>query len=119
MVRLLDLEPQFLRFEWSGVRGQGARYVEGIEEANGVSFLCPKCFVANSGPIGTHGVRCWSGSRGVPPEAVPGPGRWGLAGSGLHDLSLVPDVPGQAHSVQLLGGCRWHGFVTNGECSLG
>lgn len=115
-MRLTDLEAGFYRYE-RRPEGEFHVPVERIEDAQGVRFLCPKCFQANGGAVGTHSVVCWSATRGVPPEAQPGPGRWGLAGTGLADLSLVPDVAGQAHSVQLNGGCQWHGFVTNGDAA--
>ncbi len=88
-----------------------------LAEASGVKFLCPKCFAANNGPVGTHAVICWSRSRGVPDDATPGPGRWRLDGTGLHDLTLNADLPSGARSVLLIGGCGWHGFVTNGEAA--
>lgn len=113
-MKLTELEPQFLRWE---KRADGAYLVpvDRIEQAQGIRFLCPKCVAANGGKVGTHAVVCWSRSRGVPEEARPGPGRWALKGTGYRDLTLDADPPAQARSVQLLGGCGWHGFVTNGE----
>lgn len=116
-MKLAELEAEFLRYER---RGDGHTYLpkaEGIEQAQGVLFLCPKCFERNGGPRGTHSVICWSSSRGVPDFAEPKPGRWKLVGTGLHDLTLEAELPGGARSVQLLGGCEWHGFVTNGEAA--
>lgn len=92
------------------------RRVDSIAEAQGVMFKCPKCFVTNGGIVGTHMVICWSRSRGVPDDATPGPGRWTLLGSGFADLTLGEE-PGQTRSVLLLGGCAWHGFITNGEAT--
>jgi hypothetical protein len=131
-MRLLDLEPQFLRYEVRMEEGEYVTpdggtvrevrphvympYAATIAEAQGITFLCPVCFSRNSGPIGTHAVICWSRSRGVPDEASPGPGRWSLEGTGYHDLTLNGDPPGGARSVLLTGeGCGWHGFVTAGE----
>lgn len=129
-MRLLDLNPKFYRYE---TRRSIGRFVDGgnvverehdavylpkvdrIEDAQGVMFLCPKCFSDNGGAVGTHGVICWSRSRGVPDTAEPRPGRWTLDGTGFHDLTLNGDPPGTARSVQLTAGCKWHGFVTNGE----
>jgi hypothetical protein len=88
--------------------------VDTITEAQGLIFLCPKCFAANKGPVGTHAVICWSRSRGVPDEAKPS-GRWTLDGTGMNDLTLNGDPPGSARSVLLKGGCAWHGHITNGE----
>jgi hypothetical protein len=138
-MRLTDLEPRFLRYEerldtWTEVDRQpgpgetcdsvphhqvtGMRaywpFADTIEQAQGIEFLCPLCFAANKGPVGTHCVICWSRSKGVPDAARPGPGRWRLTGTGYDDLSLMEE-PGQSRSVLLLGGCAWHGFITNGE----
>ena len=71
-------------------------------------------FAANGGEVGTHAVVCWSKSRGVPDKATPGPGRWLMRGTGYADLTLDAE-PGKSRSVLLLGGCAWHGFVTNGD----
>lgn len=130
-MRLLDLEPTFLCLEltadsWTVRKPDGStelvsgqrefyHFVDSIDEADGVEFLCPKCFVANKGPVGTHAVICWSRSRGVPDHISPKPGRWKLVGTGLHDLTLNADPPSTARSVLLNGGCGWHGFVTNGD----
>lgn len=121
-MRLVELDPQFLRYEPEGERIIW-RQVDSMNEAHGVQFLCPKCFAANRGPAGTHRVISWSRERGTPEEAEPGPGRWQMAGTGFADLSLVPDLNEardgrMAHSVALIGGCAWHGFVTNGEVTL-
>jgi len=116
-MRLTELEPQFLRYEKQPDGAIVFPYVERIEEAQGIEFLCPKCFAANGGPVGTHAVICWSRSRGVPEDAEPGPGRWKLDGSGYSDLTLNADPPSGARSVELKGGCGWHGFITNGEAT--
>ena len=143
-VKFLDLEPVFLTYEsrvetyqvhkpdeymkdpkhvhidacWENKTGPKIymNYVQSIDQAQGVSFLCPKCFIANGSRVGTHAVICWSRSRGVPDDASPGPGRWKLDGTGLHDLTLNGETGG-ARSVQLNGGCKWHGFITNGEAT--
>lgn len=111
-MKLAELEPQFLRYV---VQPDGAIhhvYVDSLADADGVMFLCPKCFAANAGPVGTHMVLCWFEGR-VPDDADPKPGRWKPAGTGVADLSFVPGQ--RSCSVLLLGGCSWHGFVTNGE----
>ena len=89
--------------------------VDGIADAQGVKFLCPKCFAENGGAAGTHIVICWSRSRGVPDDVGPGPGRWKLSGTSLADLTLDADSPSTMRSVQLNGGCEWHGHVTGGK----
>lgn len=116
MTALSALEAKFLRYEPSDGRIY-FRPVETLAEAHGVQFLCPKCFADNGGPVGTHGVICWSESAGTPAEAQPGPGRWKMDGTGLHDLTLNADPPRTARSVALNGGCAWHGFVNNGDAA--
>lgn len=88
--------------------------VNALAEADGVGFLCPKCFAANGGAIGTHQVICWFEGK-VPDDAFPGPGRWNPTGTGLDDLTFVPGKRSQ--SVALIGGCAWHGFVANGDAA--
>lgn len=114
LAKLTELEPRFIRY----VERDGRIYFEEVvtlAQAQGVRFLCPKCFVANRGPIGTHVVVCWSRSRGAPDMAQPGPGRWKLDGTGFADLTLNADPPGKMRSVKLAGGCGWHGHVTHGD----
>lgn len=104
-MRLTELNPSFVK------RDDDKRFhdVTTLNEADGVMFLCPKCFIANGGEVGTHSVLCWS--PGVPQTTDPKPGRWNLIGTGFGDLSLVAG----SSSVKLTQGCMWHGFVTNGE----
>lgn len=107
-MRLIELNPRFVVYRREG-RTTYHDHVETISEADGILFLCPRCFLKNGGPVGTHSVICWSPK--VPASARPGPGRWNLTGTGFDDLSLVAG----SSSVLLTSGCRWHGFVTNGE----
>lgn len=104
-MRLTDLEPWWLK----RVDDTHFRIVDSKAEADGVDFLCPKCFAANGGRVGTHRVTCWNPS--VPQTTSPTPGRWDLQGTGFNDLTLVAG----SSSVLLIGGCAWHGFITNGE----
>lgn len=105
MSTLRELEARFLKREDS----HSFKNVDTLSEADGVIFLCPKCFLANGGSKGTHGVICWNPS--VPQDTSPTPGRWNLVGSSLDDLSLVAG----SSSVQLNGGCSAHFHVTNGS----
>lgn len=89
--------------------------VDTLAEADGVMFLCPKCFADNGGPVGTHAVICWFVGK-VTDDVDPKPGRWTPTGTDLSDLSFVPSA-GRSHSVLLTGGCRWHGFLTDGNAS--
>ena len=122
-MKFTDLDPQFMRIElrtttWTRVLGDplvwkagdpteqvtGEREyhinVDTLAEAQGVRFTCPKC--------NSHSLVCWFKDRGVPDSAVPGPGRWVAAGTGYADFSASP-------SILLTSGCRWHGYVTNGN----
>jgi len=103
-VSLRDLDARLI-----ASTGEGFRDVDTVDEAQGVIFLCPKCYVAHGGSIGTHAVICWSPK--APASIPPGPARWTITGTSLDDLSLSP-------SIQLTSGCMWHGFVTNGEALL-
>jgi len=89
--------------------------VDTLAAADGVWFLCPKCFAANGGPVGTHGVICWFVGK-VADDVDPKPGRWTPTGTGLQDLTFVPSA-GRSQSVLLTGGCLWHGYVANGEAT--
>lgn len=105
MVSLRDLDAKFLKRESSN----RFREVGSIADADGIQFLCPKCFKENNGPVGTHGVICWSPS--VPQDTTPTPGRWEMRGTGLDDLTLVAG----SSSVHLQGGgCGAHFFVRKG-----
>lgn len=104
-MRLVDLDPVWMRIEEPG---RLHRYVDGVAEAQGVMFLCPACFASNNGKVGTHMVLCWFQERGVPDTEKPGPGRWAISGANFLDLTLSP-------SIQLIGGCNWHGFVEGGQ----
>ena len=126
-MRLAELEACFGRYEsrgpetWdtttgpqTGMREYFVR-VASLDEAQGVQFLCPKCFARNGGSVGTHwcevsfegrGVAELQGSHGAGGE----PTRWCVSGTGLADLSTQP-------SIQIVGGCGWHGFITSGDAS--
>lgn len=107
-MRLLDLDPSFRRI----LDERTHETVDDIAQADGVMFLCPKCFVTNGGEIGAHSVICWSPK--VPQTWPPTPGRWELRGTGLHDLTLVAG----SSSILLLGGCAAHFFIRNGQIEM-
>lgn len=111
MPTLRELKASFYRI----VDERHYRRVRLLAKAQGLIFLCPKCFAANGGSRGTHSVLCWFRNRGVPDSTFPTPGRWTPMGTGLDDLTFVPGDPPCAYSVLLTGGCGWHGFVTNGR----
>ena len=109
-MKLSELEATFLKiipqaddrqvYEMLGSERKGA---------DGIQFLCPKCFKANNGKVGTHAVICWF--IGTPAHIEPQPGRWNPQGSNLDDLTFIGP---RAASVLLTSGCKWHGFIKNG-----
>ena len=116
-MNVTDLEPQFLAapvWETAGRLDPGWiwSHVDRIADAAGVRFLCPLCFEANSGPVGTHGVVCWSPS--VSQDHDPKPGRWYLRGTGYADLTLV-GVTSDSVLLTTKGGCEAHFFVRGGR----
>lgn len=105
-MKLTDLAPHWITaFEASG------HYEDKVDrqaDAQGVRILCPKCFAENGGPVGTHSVLVPFADRGVPPDAMPQMPRWAATGNTFEDLSTTP-------SILIVGGCGWHGFITNGD----
>ena len=97
--------------------GKAWREVDSLEEAQGVRFLCPACYAANGGPVGTHSIVCWFRDRGVDDAELPGPARWVATGTGIEDLTLSPSVLVRAdRTPEAPRGCvGWHGYVAGGE----
>jgi hypothetical protein len=108
-VRLSQLEPQWLR--WEGPGFDTFRRIDDKANANGIIFVCPKCFAENGNKRpGVHSVICWA--PGVPQEVFPNPGRWELVGTSFEDLTLRAG----SSSILLTGpGCQAHFFITDGE----
>lgn len=106
-MKLTDLDPQFLHIDDSSHYA----HVAHVEDADGVSFLCPKCFVANGGPVRTHQILCWRPR--VSQDISPTPGRWEFEGTGYHDLTLVAG----SSSILLSNpdGCGAHFFIRRGD----
>lgn len=111
MPTLRELEAEFVKLDSIDPKVYGR--VLSLAEADGLLFMCPKCFTENKGKVGTHWVLCWFVGK-VPDDLDPKPGRWTPAGTSLDDLSFVPGS-GRSHSVLLQSGCAWHGFLTNGR----
>jgi len=119
-MRLRELSAKFIRLQitppiehWPRGRPDHCK-VQTLAESDGITFLCPKCFKENDGPVGTHGVTCfWRGK--VPDWVAPGPGRWNPAGTSLDDLTFVPLQTGEWVSVSVQG-CDAHFLIVNGGC---
>lgn len=108
MTTLRDLDAHFIKL---GAPDDDYTFVNvsDIAQADGIMFLCPKCFAANGGPRGTHSIICWQPK--VPQTIEPKPGRWSLVGTGLDDLTLVA----ASSSILLTSGCQAHFFIRNGK----
>ena len=124
-MKLTDLQPSWVRYETrmeertftDGKRVAPTHYtihVGNLDEAQGVQFLCPKCFVQNgNSDIGTHWCDVTFEDRGVRPDQgthnkAGDPVRWAVSGNGFANLTTQP-------SIQIVGGCEWHGVITGGE----
>lgn len=107
-MKLTDLEPKFLKL----VSNRSFQTVNEIA-SDGLLFLCPKCFIENNGPVGTHSIICWAPHIPLSPELT-GPGRWAMQGTSYEDLSLVAG----SSSILLQGGCNAHFFIERGSIRM-
>jgi hypothetical protein len=101
-VQLIDLHPEFLSAGGEGISDRDGNPVP-ERPGVGVLFDCPcgnhdeshQLFVPFKNPIGD----------GVPYDGERG---WQRTGETFETLTLTP-------SILRIGGCGWHGFITNGE----
>lgn len=118
MPSLRTLEAKFLHRNADG----SSNLDEQLAGADGIMFLCPKCFAADG--RNSHSVICWFDGR-VPDDLSPGPGRWvpDPKSTGLDDLTFIATDKRPLKSVYLNAksaegrplGCQWHGFVKDGS----
>lgn len=111
---LRELEAQLLRITSINT----FEHVELVRHAQGVTFLCPKCYIARGcSKYGVHSVICWFAHRNVPPHLPPAPGRWNPSPSStsIDDLEFIG--PG-SFSVQLTSGCMWRGYIKGGRATI-
>jgi hypothetical protein len=87
-MKLSDLEATFVRRVDERTMREGVP----LTDADGIRFLCPKCYAAKGGAVGTHFVLCWFAGR-VPDSEKPGPGRWVPSGTGIEDLTFIGPAP--------------------------
>jgi hypothetical protein len=109
-MKLAELEPRLLNINEPGLYGTA----ESLAEAQGIMFLCPKCFAARGGNVGTHSILCWFTGRGVPDDLAPKPGRWVPSGIGIDDLTFIGPAAASV-LLQSPAGCRAHFKICNGE----
>ena len=119
-MRLRDLDAEFVGQYTVGPPITYRRQGDTIAGAQGVLFQCPKCATGletgeeeGRGFVrGAHYIMVWfsnpQNAPPVPPDAIPTPARWSMAGDTLDTLTLSPSIllPGE--------GCQWHGYVQNG-----
>lgn len=138
-MKLHDLNAEFTRVtEYDADGDCRVRHNQDeLEGAQGVVFQCPLCAQGkeqgeetdDKGRVrrfvrGAHYVICWfrnpRGAEPVGTNVKPGPGRWWISAesTGIDDLTFVPGEPAMMTSVQLLGGCNWHGHVTGGDANI-
>lgn len=123
-MRLRDLDGRFFGRVDAAKR---MSFMQGdtLDGAQGVMFQCPRCSEGKpvgcdgTGFAGAHYVKvCFSNPRNaeVAPAEYDHNPRWEMSGNGLDDLTLSPsinlDVPENGE-----GGCRWHGWVKNGDAT--
>lgn len=153
-MRLTELNPELVRYEtrveehdvvdgdtatWRE-RGCPTRKVTGpreymipcslIDDAQGITFLCPKCFAENRDKIppgtigqdavaglgvGVHSVQVTFSGRGAldsqgSHNKSGEPSRWDATGDSFQKLTLKPSI-----LVNESCGCGWHGFITDGR----
>ncbi len=97
-MKLIDLDPRWVSAGGEGIsdgKGNPVPRREGV----GVSFNCPcgcnlPCFIPFANPL--DGGPAWEGTA------------WTRTGETFETLTLRP-------SILRVGGCAWHGFITNGE----
>jgi hypothetical protein len=102
-VKLTELNPKFLPSH-----GPNGERTEGM----GVYLDCPcgkggphhRLFVSFSNPIGPG-----------PSAAHVIPGGWQRTGDTFETLTLTPSIERLDSREEDGIGCRWHGFITNGE----
>jgi len=104
-MKLTDLEPKFRKLNEAGQLQE----VETIEEAEVVTYLCPKCFLKNGGAVGTH--LFMTPNKKLQPGTLGGKIYWEWTGKGMDDLTTNP-------SILDVGGCGAHFYIKNGEIEM-
>lgn len=99
--KLLELEPVFIHYVDQYILFLPSTY---IDHAQGLCFTCPLCenhsiliSFADRGVLDHQGMKNKEG------KSV----HWKISGTSFHDLTCSP-------SIELQGGCNWHGFIENG-----
>lgn len=101
MTQLTDLNPQFVSHGGEGVTNTKTGEPVPYQDKIGIGFDCPcgcgeRALILFRNPV--HG--------GDPVETENH--TWERTGENFEVLTLKP-------SIQRMGGCRWYGYLTNGE----
>jgi len=99
-MKLADLHPAWVQHGGEGVRDESGNDVP-VRLGVGVAFNCP------CGCLGRICVLFQNPLDGGPALENAGP-LWARCSDSLDSLTLLP-------SIRRLGGCGWHGFITEGE----
>jgi len=102
---LVSLEPMFIKVYRDGA----FTGVQRMEQADGLTFLCPKCF----GTYQMHWIRIWRPH--VSTNILPGPGRWEFVGTGLSDLTLRAS---HTQDLKTESKCKAHFAIRNGKIEM-
>lgn len=115
-MRLLELDAKF----FSNASPTGYHRQVEIEGSQGVLFQCPRCAIGlergeEDGRRFIRGAHYiivpFSNPRNAPlleSTFMPQMARWEMTGTSLENLTTRP-------SIQIIGGCAWHGYITNGD----
>ncbi len=106
-MKLTELEPILLK----RINDKTHQTVGVLSDADGIMFLCPKCFAANKGRGGTHNIICWFNGRVLTPMN-PLTKQWNPSGSNWKAFGFDPSGE---QGIKVNGGCGWQGFIENGE----
>lgn len=104
-MRLAELQPS-----WLGAGGEGITDAEGkpVPERHGIGIVfdcpCGRCDEYNRVAV------CFENPLDGKPPRQDRRSLWRRQGETFETLTLHP-------SIRRVGGCGWHGFVTNGEVS--
>lgn len=100
-MKLVDLDPRWIQAGGEGIYDKDMKPVP-ERHGVGISFICPcgcgtRCAVMFTNPI------CGG-------EPIRDRTTWERIGDTFEGLTLTP-------SILRVGGCEWHGFITNGAIS--
>ena len=106
-MRLVDLNPQWLSSGGAGVSDQEGNPVPRRDKV-AIKFDCPCGSDECKKPWKRVCLTLSNPPDGGPPVSSKMEHSWEMSGDSFENLTLKP-------SIQRVGGCEWHGWVTKGE----